>query len=129
MRKISAAAARIVNGAWEGVTRNGKLVWFGLNRDTTLASSRGDFPLAGLAQTTCDKGDENCKGIRMPISESWIQHFLVKDPEYDLDSMSDDDFFHFIHQSKQEYTSIIDTADPDLSDFHAAGGKMITWYD
>ena len=62
-----------------------------------------------------------------PVSNDWVQLFLAKDPEYDVREMTEEEFFRLLHQSRQEYTSIIGTDDPDLSEFKAAGGKMITW--
>ncbi len=125
IRKISKAAARIVNGAWKGPVRNGKQVWFGLTHEAALAVE--PQPLGGLLQTECDEQNKNCKGRRMPISADWFRLYLAKDPAYDLDTMNEEDFFNLIHRSQQEYTSIIGTDDPDLSQFRAAGGKMITW--
>lgn len=63
-----------------------------------------------------------------PVSNDWAQLFLKKDPDYDVNTMTEDDFWELLHQSRQQYTSIIGTDDPDLSGFKAAGGKMITWY-
>ena len=83
--------------------------------------------VGGLLNTVCDEQAKNCKGSPFPISADWIQTFLAKDPEYDLTTMTEDEFFKFLHMSRQRYSSIISTDDPDLSDFRAAGGKMISW--
>ncbi|KAK3702812.1 hypothetical protein LTR37_014796 [Vermiconidia calcicola] len=61
-----------------------------------------------------------------PISKEWIQVFLAKGLDYDVSDMSEEDFSSFLHVSRQLYTSILGSDDPDLSDFKAAGGKMIT---
>jgi feruloyl esterase len=84
--------------------------------------------LGGLASTTCDENDKNCASRPFPISESWFRYFLKKDPEWDFTTMTEDDFFDFLHMSRQRYTSIIGSDDPDLSAFRSAGGKMITWH-
>lgn len=123
-RKISKSAANIVNSAWEGPKRNGKSEWYGITHETPLS---GAGMLGGLLQTHCDEKNKNCKGSSFPISKDWVQLFLAKDPSYDFDTMTEDDFFGFLHQSRQQYASIIGSDDPDLSRFRAAGGKMITW--
>lgn len=123
-KKISKMAARIVNAAWEGVKRRETFEWFGLNHEAPLTYPT---PLGGLLQTTCDADNKNCKGRPMPISMDWVQLFLAKNPERERKALTEEEFFKFLHQSRNEYTSIVDTADPDLSGFRAAGGKMITW--
>ena len=123
-RKISKSAAKIINAAWEGPKRNGKSEWFGITHETQVS---GAGMLGGLLQTVCDDKNKNCKGTSFPISEQWVRIFLAKDPEYDLNSMTEDDFWKFLHQSRQQFNSIMGTDDPDLSDFRRAGGKMITW--
>jgi hypothetical protein len=82
----------------------------------------------GLASTACDDASKNCKSQPFVISESWIRYFLKKDPEWDFTTMTEDEFFDLLHISRQRYTSIMGTDDPDLSAFRAAGGKMITWH-
>jgi hypothetical protein len=124
-RKISKAAAKIINGAWQGPRRDGKQVWYGLTHESPPVVPFS--PIGGLLQTTCDEANQNCQGVRMPIAHDWIRYFIKRDPEYDLDTMTVDDFFSIVHQSQQQYSSIISTDDPDLSEFRAAGGKMITW--
>lgn len=62
------------------------------------------------------------------MSSDWAQLFLKKDPDYDVHTMTEADFWELLHQSRQQYTSIVGTDDPDLSGFKAVGAKMITWY-
>lgn len=94
---------------------------------TYQAQMAGHPMLGGELQTICDEKNKNCRGAPLPISGSWFKYFLAKDPDYDPSTMTEDDFFRFLHQSRQEYNSIIGSDDPDLSEFRAAGGKMITW--
>lgn len=136
-RTISKSAAKIVNAAWEGPKnpRTRKLEWFGITHETPLS---GSGLVGGLLQTACDEKNKNCKskyphsllgmflqtecfaGLPFPVSNDWIQLFLVKNPDYDVQSITEDDFFKFLHQSRQQYASIIGTDDPDLSEFRAA---------
>lgn len=123
-RKISKSAARIANAVWKGPEKNGKKEWFGVSHEASLTGGM----IGGLASTTCDEKNKNCKGTPFAISESWLRFFLKKDPDWDWSAMNEDDFWAFLHQSRQQYTSIMGTDDPDLSAFKAAGGKMIQWH-
>lgn len=123
-KKISKKAAVIVNAAWEGVKRGEKFEWYGLNHEAPLTYPT---PLGGLLQTTCDADNRNCQASPFPISLDWVQLFLAKDPERARKPLTEEEFFKLLHQSRNEYTSILNTADPDLSGFREAGGKMITW--
>ena len=42
--------------------------------------------------------------------------------------MNEDDFWELLHQSRQQYNSIVGTDDPDLSAFKSAGGKIVQWH-
>ncbi|KAK5125259.1 hypothetical protein LTR85_000935 [Meristemomyces frigidus] len=128
MRKVTTAAAHIANAVWEGPMRDGKREWFGSTHDTPFGGmSATGFP-DGLAKTVCEAGGKNCKAYSFPISPEWIQYFVEKDPDFDVLEMDETGFFSALHRSKNEYGSIMDTSDPDLSEFKAAGGKMITWH-
>lgn len=124
-RKISKSAAKIANAIWKGPERHGKREWYGLSHEASLV---GLGMLGGLASTTCDENNKNCKSRPFVIAEAWLRYFLKKDPEYDWTTMTEDDFFEFLHMSRQRYTSIMGTDDPDLSAFRAAGGKLLTWH-
>jgi feruloyl esterase len=80
----------------------------------------------GLAVTTCTSG--NCTGIPFPIASDWISLFVQKNASFDPTTLTRSTYDDVFHASKQEFTSIINTADPDLSSFRDAGGKVITWH-
>jgi len=42
--------------------------------------------------------------------------------------MTNDEYFRVLHQSRNQYASIMGTSDPDLSLFKARNGKLITWH-
>ena len=127
-RKISKPAAKIANAVWNGPERNGKREWYGLAHEASLTGSTNDGVLGGLASTKCDEHAKNCVSSPFAISESWIRYFLRKDPDYDFTTMTEDEFFGLLHISRQRYTSIMGTDDPDLSAFRSAGGKILTWH-
>jgi len=127
-RQISTAAAMIANAIWEGPHRNGKREWYGTTHETTFGGLDPTVPFGGLAMTACESGNKKCKGLPFPLSDGWIRYFVHKDPDFDVASMDEADFFSALHRSRNEYGSIIDTSDPDLSEFKASGGKMISWH-
>ncbi|OJD31955.1 feruloyl esterase b precursor [Diplodia corticola] len=116
---ISEGAATVVQKTWEGArTSSGNFTWYGLSPDASLA---------GLANTSCVGGD--CTGAPFTVAEEWIKFFVKRgDPAFDITNMSHAEFDAIIHRSANQYKSVISTDDPDLSEFKASGGKMITWH-
>lgn len=82
----------------------------------------------GLARTTCDDNEKNCKSDPFLVSVDWIKQFLLKDPDYDVSNIDEEFFHHLLRISRQQYHTIMDSADPDLSLFKEAGGKVILWH-
>lgn len=118
-RKISLEAAQVALAAWTGLrTTDGRFMWHGMNRDTRLS---------GIANTECTSSGQ-CTGSPFTISSDWIKYFVQKDPEFDITKITDEEYERIIRQSHNQYASILGTADPDLTDFRQAGGKMITWH-
>lgn len=100
---------RSVHGAWQ---------WYGPGKDSSFS---------GTANTTC-YSNGTCVGVPLPISYDWVQLFLLKDASAEPLKISRSEFDTLYHKSIQEYASIMETSDPDLSQFKARGGKMITWH-
>lgn len=116
---LSAQAATIVQKIWQGPrTTNGSFIWYGYDKDASLSI---------VANTT---HFSNGTGTSNPwiVGSSWYTYFLAKDPNFDFTAITYNDYDRLTHQSIQEYDSVIGDADPDLSAFKAAGGKMITWH-
>ncbi|KAK3117628.1 hypothetical protein LTR53_000856 [Teratosphaeriaceae sp. CCFEE 6253] len=127
-RRILAQAAEVANAVWAGPSKDGRSAWYGLPHETPF-SVRGPYgPPTGLATTTCDENNENCKGVPFIISESWIRDVLRRGQAIDLTAMDEEEFWHTLRRSVNEFASVISTDDADLSEFKAAGGKMITWH-
>lgn len=76
----------------------------------------------------CDPTEENCKSDPFMISADWIKQFLLKDPDFDPSNINEELFHHLLRTSRQQYYSIMDSADPDLTHFKDAGGKIILWH-
>lgn len=57
-----------------------------------------------------------------------IKYFIAKDGNFALENMTNEEYFRILHQSRNQYSSVIGTSDPDLSLFKARNGKLITWH-
>lgn len=77
--------------------------------------------------TTCTS-NSTCSAGAEGLFSSWMTYFLAKDPDFDLTNMTNAQFFSYLAQSRDEYSSMLGAANPDLSGFHASGGKMISWH-
>lgn len=116
---ISKEAAEIARTTWKGATNaEGKLQWPGIAPGS---------PLSGIAGTTCDSSG-NCTGAPFLITTDWHRLFIQKNAEFDPYNYTQAQWDAAFRASVQQYTSIIGTGDPDLSEFKSSGGKMITWH-
>ncbi|KAK7448565.1 feruloyl esterase B precursor protein [Colletotrichum acutatum] len=122
-RKFTSAGATVVDAAWTGPrsSTNVSLGWFGVNKDAAIASY--------YIPTQCDVSNTNCSvGTGGSLFGSWFNYFLAKDPNFDVASMTNEQCFSFLAHSQQEYDSLLAAANPNLTDFRNAGGKMIIWH-
>jgi len=130
--QISQEAATIAKETWQG-PRNaaGVIEWPGLPQEASFYIEAAG-PFGGLVQTDCPtttpSDGKKCGGVPFIMSVSYIRHLLAKDATFDVGSLTREDFFQLLHKSRQEWMSVMDTADPDLSAFKAAGGKMLHWH-
>ncbi|KXT09429.1 hypothetical protein AC579_2522 [Pseudocercospora musae] len=125
-RKISKRAAEIAQAVWTGPIRNGKPIWYGLNPEVQLMGYEPLF--TGLANTICEEGNKDCKSAPFPISADYLKTWLIKDQGYDITTIDEAGFDQLLKISRQEYHSLLDSADPDLHHFKESGGKILTWH-
>jgi len=112
------------------MTNNGQREWFGLPHEAPLMIPQNG-PFGGLHNTACPEGTldgKKCQGRPFPMPVTWINYFLKKNPDFDVNTITRDDFFKLLHQSRQEWMSVMDSADPHLAPFAAKGGKLIHWH-
>lgn len=126
--QISFAAAAVSNATWHGAsTADGRPLWHGLSPGADLT---GDGPSAngqrGIAATNCSSG--TCVGAPNALGSQWLQLFVAKDPNFHFGNLTHAEFDRIVHASRQEFTSLINTDDPDLSAFRNAGGKMVSFH-
>lgn len=130
--RITSEAATIAAETWQG-PRNaaGAIEWPGLSHEASFYMPEIG-PFGGLVQTDCPPTSptdgKKCSGVPFVMSASYIKYLLAKDPAFDVGAVTRKDFFWLLHQSRQEWGSVLDTAYPDLSTFKAAGGKMLHWH-
>lgn len=130
--QVSREAATIASKTWQGPRNaDGTITWPGISHEASFYIPEAG-PFGGLAQTDClstsPTDGKNCSGVPFVMADSYIKYLLAKDPSFDTRSVTEADFFALLHQSRQEYLSVLDTAYPDLSAFKAAGGKMLHWH-
>lgn len=130
--KVSQAAADLAKAMWQGpTTADGRREWYGMPHGAAFMIPQFG-PFGGLMNTQCSAkaptDAATCRGRPFVMAETWIQYFLKKDPSFDVSTLTKEDFFTLLHQSRQEWTSVIDTSNPDLSRFKTAGGKIIHWH-
>ncbi len=122
--RISAAAAAVANATWHGMSRaDGRQTWCGFSPGADLTgNSPSSNGLPGVAATNCTDGA--CIGASNILGLQWLQLFVAKDPDFSSGNLTHAEFDSLIHASKEQFKSIINTDDPDLSEFRSAGGKM-----
>lgn len=125
--QISAAAAAVCNATWRGVsTADGRQTWYGLSPGADLTGNKAANGQPGLVATNCSSG--TCVGSPSILGSQWLQLFVAKDPDFSFGNLTHREFDRIVHASEQEFRSIINTDDPDLSAFRNAGGKMVSFH-
>ncbi|KAI6777941.1 uncharacterized protein J7T54_003186 [Emericellopsis cladophorae] len=125
---ITKAAAGLVEEVWRGMPimrDNRSSTYPGVSPGANLTGSDAVPVLLG---TDCASG--TCFGRLGPLAEGYIKYFLAKDPEAIFDtSMTREEFLDtIVSRSREQYGALVDASDPDLTQFHASGGKMVTWH-
>ncbi|KAJ5771390.1 tannase and feruloyl esterase [Penicillium nucicola] len=119
-RKFTSSSAKIIQAAWSGsrsVSKN--YGWSGVNKDATIGTYY--VPTECSTNSTCHASDSALFG-------SWFKYLVAKDSNFLSNNMTRNEFFEALHSSVVDYSSMLATNDPDLSQFRANGGKMITWH-
>jgi hypothetical protein len=116
---ITATDAEVIRSIWQGARdTSGRFLWFGLEPGA---------PFNGLANTVTAP-DGSTSGAPFPIATDWIRLFLLQTPEWDWRTATPEQFDQWFQHSVEQYTHVLGTDDPDLSDFRDAGGKLLLWH-
>ena len=116
---ITTEAADVAAKIWAGpVNVDGNFIWypwdmgsqFSFTSNTSLHAdgTRGPNPQA--------------------LATTWFPYFVAKDPSFDVMTLNYTTYADYAQRGVREYSSFMDTNDPDLSNFRDSGGKMITWF-
>ena len=124
---ISEQAAAVVQAVWDGPrSSNGSFQWYGHLRGANLSD-----PISPAA-TSCSfdnsTGIRTCDATPFPLGQEWYSSWVLKNNSASIRNISHQQFDDLLDASRREYESIIETANPDLSQFKANGGKMLTWH-
>jgi feruloyl esterase len=113
---ITEADANIIRKMWDGPRRkDGSFLWYGLPRGADLTSlwvARGT-PL---------------KAQPFSISQDWFRFFLTQNAQFDAATITPDMYERLFDQSIEEFSAVIGTDNPDLTEFRNRGGKQIMWH-
>ncbi|KAL4779613.1 tannase and feruloyl esterase-domain-containing protein [Aspergillus varians] len=116
---LSESAAIVATAAWQGpVHRSGMHLWTGVDIVSNLTS---DF------SSQCSPSG-TCTGLPVEYSSDWIRLAVRKNPSFDLDAVTYDEFTRIFHDSMKEYNSIVGMNGPDLSEFRRRGGKILAYH-
>lgn len=108
---LSHGAAAIADAAWSGPRgRNGELLWPGVNPGSVI-SGFGSLP-----------------GVNSTGTDEWFNLFIAKNASSDTAGLSHDEYLNLFNLAVQEYSDFMNAADPDLTEFRKAGGKLITYH-
>jgi hypothetical protein len=98
-----------VRKIWDGPrASDGKRLWYGLTRGTTLGALSGANPF--------------------PISADHFRYWLERNPKFDWHSLDYASFEAGFQKSRTQFNRIIGTDDPDLRQFRRDGGKVLIWH-
>ncbi|KAK1461068.1 hypothetical protein CMEL01_14704 [Colletotrichum melonis] len=125
---ISEAAATVVNATWHGhVTADGQRPYHGILPGADFTGNKPtSFSQPGIVMTSCN--EKGCTDEPSNLGTAWFKLFIAKNETFDLTNMSREEYDALVYSGRQQYESIVETADPDLRQFKAAGGKMVTFH-
>lgn len=118
--KVSATAIELVKTYWNGLhDSNGDRVYFSYQPGSTFTDLQTEY------DSTTDTWELDISGL----GGIWIAQFIdyVKDAEniHSLEGVTYDTLKEWMIFSQAKYGDILQTTSPDLTEFHAAGGKVI----
>jgi feruloyl esterase len=107
------ADAAVIRKTWEGPrTRDGKFMWYGLERGADMSAYAGT-------------SGSPLKGKPFSIALEYWVYYLAQDAKWDWSTLDYAGFEQLWTKSVEEYGAVIGTDDPDLSRFRDHGGKVI----
>ncbi|KAL2848087.1 tannase and feruloyl esterase-domain-containing protein [Aspergillus pseudoustus] len=99
-------------------SKDGNNLWPGVDIVSNLMS---------ILSSQCSSSGK-CIGLPVAFSADWIRLAVKKNPEFDLESVTQEEFMRIRGASVRDYVSIIGSDDPDLTEFRDRGGKMLSFH-
>ncbi|EGU75166.1 hypothetical protein FOPG_18116 [Fusarium oxysporum f. sp. conglutinans race 2 54008] len=116
--KITRKAASVVSKIWAGPTDStGKSLWYGIPKGASLAALAASKTVNG---TTV--------GDPFLVADTWVRDFVKTDPSFDITQLNSASFAALFYESRDKFSQIMDSANPNLLPFKKAGGKLIIWH-
>lgn len=122
---ITVTAASVANSSWtDGKNSVGQTQWYAFSPTTDLTGNY--LEQLSTARTDCSGGN-GCVGFPQPLGSEFIRLFVAKDPEFDITSLTMDEFISMTHATSVEL-GFASSDDPNLSAFRDAGGKLVAFH-
>jgi hypothetical protein len=127
--KLTASGAKMVKQFISHVTFSDGSLYNGRPLDYGHTFTASFFAVANTTCTAPTDGSEPvCKGNPFAIAGEWVKLYVLKDADANLTALKPREWDSVYRQSINQYAGIIDTSDPDLTDFKEAGGKLLSWH-
>lgn len=124
---ISKGAAIVAQATWDGPrSATGEFQWYGYLRGTNISVAR--TPAATTCTTANRTHAQTCEAAPFLMGQVWFNYWVQKHPDATIRNITHERWDDLVYASIQEYDSAYGTADPNLSRFKRAGGKMIAWH-
>ncbi|KAI1772953.1 tannase and feruloyl esterase [Hypoxylon cercidicola] len=123
-KSMVGAAVQCDGNTTTTITERDAVVWNKI-RDG-FKDERGNLLWYGLQPGTDYLHQAIQPGFR--ISIQWISDFLLRSPGLDVSNIKQEQLVDLFHQSVSEFGDSWGTDNPDLSAYHARGGKILTWH-
>ncbi|KAK1141750.1 hypothetical protein N8T08_008848 [Aspergillus melleus] len=115
---ITAAHADAVSKITEGPrSPDGQISWFGI----AIGAS-----FSGVTVTNATNNKTSV--IPAPLGVLWMKCFISKDPTYTLENLTIANFKRMYLQSVAEFTTILGSENPNLTEFRRSDHKRLPWH-
>ncbi|KAI8942661.1 hypothetical protein NX059_000713 [Plenodomus lindquistii] len=127
---ITTQAATILKAYLDGYkTADGKQIYPLFEPGVDATGNLDGFYQAVLLTTNCTVNGTACTGpVPNPIGETWLRYYVQKDPYFDVNNLTHEQYDTIAYYGKQQWASVIDTVDTDLSRLRKSGAKLIHYH-
>lgn len=117
--EISSAAASIAEAAWNGPKySNGDFMWYGYDIGVDLATAAG---------TVCS-GNGTCIPTQRETAAFWYLEYVERDLTANVTTLTHTQYDELYLTLKKTFAGSLQAAEPRITAFQEAGGKMLTYH-